>query len=162
MGFCTRGILTAGVAGIVIAVIISCFMGIMKMEGTSMEPSIRDGSIIFVNKIAYFYQEPEAGDVVTFHCDVYSEDGEGSTLVRRIAASEGDRVRISDGSLYVNDELYGSEDGRNIYLDPMDEITVGTGKVFVVSDAMTAVLDSRNRAVGQLRYDELDGKVCFR
>ena len=125
-----------------------------------MEPSISDGSIIFVNKLAYFYQKPEAGDVVTFRCNVYSEDGEGNILVRRIAATGGDRVRITDGNLYVNDEPYKTE--QNIYLEPMEEITVGTGSVFVLSDSLTAVLDSRNQAVGQLRTDELNGKVCFR
>ena len=156
----TKGILTAVFAGMILSVVLSCMFGTVKMTGSSMEPSISDGSIIFVNKLAYFYQKPEAGDVVTFRCNVYSEDGEGNILVRRIAATGGDRVRITDGNLYVNDELYKAE--QNIYLEPMEEITVGTGSVFVLSDSLTAVLDSRNQAVGQLRTDELNGKVCFR
>lgn len=156
----TKGILTAVFAGMILSVVLSCMFGTVKMTGPSMEPSISDGSIIFVNKLAYFYQKPEAGDVVTFRCNVYSEDGEGNILVRRIAATGGDRVRITDGNLYVNDEPYKTE--QNIYLEPMEEITIGTDSVFVLSDSLTAVLDSRNQAVGQLRTDELNGKVCFR
>jgi len=162
MRICTKGILTAVLAGVVLSVTASCILGTIKMEGPSMEPSIKEGSRIFINKLAYFYQEPETGDVVTFHCNVYSEDGEGSILVRRVAATGGDRVRITDGNVYVNDELYLDKPENNIYLDPMNEIMIEDGSVFVLSDSLTAVLDSRNQAIGQLRTDELDGKVFFR
>ena len=157
-----RNIIFPALAGIAAALIVTCFLGTMTVRGSAMEPSMPDGSIIFINKAAYFYQEPEAGDIVVFHCNVYSEDGEGSVLVRRIAATSGDRVRITDGSLYVNDKLYEGYSDRPVYLDPMDEVTVGKNRVFVLSDSQTALLDSRDSAVGQLRLDELDGKVCFR
>lgn len=157
-----KGLLTAAVLGIIAAVIISCLFGSMRVSSRSMEPSIADGSLIFINKLAYFYQKPEAGDIVTFNCNVYSEDEEGSTLIRRVAATEGDKVRITDGNLYVNDELYEGYSEQSIYMEPMDEITVGKNRVFVLSDSQTAVLDSRDQAVGQLRTDELTGKVCFR
>ena len=157
-----RNIIFPALAGIAAALIVTCFLGTMTVRGDAMEPSIQDGSIIFINKAAYLYQKPEPGDVVVFHCNVYSEDGEGSVLVRRIAATSGDRVRITDGSLYVNDELYEGYAERPVYLDPMDEVTVGKNRVFVLSDSQNALLDSRDSAVGQLRIDELDGKVCFR
>lgn len=149
-------------AGIFSAILVSCVFGTYKMHSSAMEPSIRSNSIILFNKIAYFYQRPETGDVVVFRCNVYSEDGEGSILVRRVAATEGDRVRITDGRLYVNDQTYEGYSEQNIYLDPMSEITVGKDRVFVLSDSQTAVMDSRDKAVGMLRSDELYGKVCFR
>ena len=157
-----RSIVFPALAGIAAAMIITCFIGAMTVRGSAMEPSMPDGSIIFINKAAYFFREPEAGDVVAFHCNVYSEDGEGSVLIRRVAATSGDKVRITDGNLYVNDEIYMGYSENPVYLDPMDEITVGKDRVFVLSDSQTAVLDSRESAVGQLRVDELDGKVCFR
>lgn len=157
-----KSIVLPAVAGMVAALIVTCFLGTMTVRGNAMEPSIPDGSIIFINKAAYFYQKPEPGDVVAFHCNVYSEDGEGSILVRRIAATEGDKVRITDGTLYVNNRIYDGYSEKAVYLDSMDEITVGRKRVFVLSDSQTAVLDSRDPAVGQLKIDELDGKVCFR
>ena len=149
-------------AGMITAIAVTAVLGTLRVSGTAMEPSVADGSILFINKMAYFYREPEAGDVVAFRCNVYSEDEEGSLIVRRIAATEGDTVRITDGNLYVNDELYEDYSDRHIYMDPMKEITVGKNRVFVISDSRTAVLDSRDQAVGQLRKDELYGKVCFR
>lgn len=161
MKICMKNIVLPALAGIVSAFVVTMLLGTMTVKGSAMEPSISDGSRILINKTAYFYQKPEAGDVVVFHCNVYSEDGEGSALIRRIAATAGDKVRITDGNLYVNDELYEGYSEKPVYLDPMDEITVGKNRVFVLSDSQTAVLDSRDAAVGQLRISELDGKVCF-
>jgi signal peptidase I len=149
-------------AGIIAAFAVTCVLGAMTISGNAMEPSIPDGSIVFINKAAYFYQKPEPGDVVAFRCNVYSEDGEGSILVRRIAAVSGDRVRIADGLLFVNDKIYEGYSEKQIYLEPMDETVVGKDRMFVISDSQTAVLDSRDSAVGQLKTDELIGKVCFR
>jgi len=149
-------------AAILTAIIVTCILGTVKVKGDAMAPAISDGDVVFINKMAYFYQKPERGDVVAFHCDVYSEDEEGSILLRRVAASEGDRVRITDGRLYVNGVVYEGYSEHNVYLEPMDETRIGRGRVFVLSDSQTAVLDSRDQAVGQLRTDELDGKVCFK
>ena len=157
-----KSIVFPAAAGIAAALFVTCFLGTMTVRGNAMEPSIPDGSIIFINKAAYFYQKPEPGDVVAFHCNVYSEDGEGSVLIRRVAATAGDRVRITDGNLYVNDEVCDEFFEQNVYLDPMNEMIVGKDRVFVFSDSQTAVLDSRDPAVGQLGIDELTGKVCFR
>ena len=162
MRICIKNIIFPALAGIAAAMLVTCFIGMMTVRGDAMEPSIPDGSLVFINKAAYFYQKPEVGDAVAFHCNVYSEDGEGSVLIRRIAAISGDRVRITDGSLYVNDELYDGYSEQPVYLDPMDEVTVGKNRVFVLSDSQTALLDSRDSAVGQLGIDELDGKVFFR
>ena len=143
-----KSIVLPAAAGIAAALFVTCFLGTMTVRGNAMEPSIPDGSIIFINKVAYFYQKPEPGDVVAFHCNVYSEDGEG--------------VRITEGNLYVNDNVCEEYSEQHIYLDPMNEIIVGKDRVFVFSDSQTAVLDSRDPAVGQLKTDELTGKVCFR
>ena len=157
-----RSLLLMAFLGLAAAVICSCVFSTHRVQSRTMEPSVTENSIILINRMAYFYQEPEAGDVVAFHCNVYSGDGEGSVLIRRVAATEGDRVEITGGRLYINGELYEEYSQESIWLDPMDEVTVGADRVFVLSDSRTAVLDSRNQAVGQLRTDELDGKVCFR
>ena len=154
--------ISAAAIGILTAVIAGCMFDIMKVKGTSMEPVISDGSRVLVNRMAYFFGEPDIGDVVAFKCDVYSEDEEGSILLRRVAAAEGDKVEIRDGNLYVNGVVYEDYSSRGIYLEPMDEITVGKNRVFVLSDSGQAVLVSRDQAVGQLRQDELTGRVWFK
>jgi len=162
MNIRVKSILIPAVAGVIAALLVSGALGSMTVKGNAMSPSIADGSIIFINKLAYLYREPEPGDVVAFHCNVYSEDEEGNILVRRVAATAGDKVSVIDGNLYVNGEAYENYSEKPVYLDPMEDVIVGRNRVFVLSDSQTAVLDSRDQAVGQLRIDELDGKVCFR
>lgn len=154
--------ISAGAIGIIAAVAASCFFDVMKVSGTVMEPAVYDGSRVLINRMAYFFGDPKPGDVVAFSCDVYSEDEEGGMLLRRVAASEGDRVEIKNGSLYINDSLYEGYEIQGIYLEDMDEVTVGNNRVFVLSDTGKAVLDSRDQAVGMLRTDELEGKVWFK
>ncbi|NBI63570.1 signal peptidase I [Clostridiales bacterium] len=152
----------AAVLGILAALAVTCAFSVMKTQGESMEPSIEKGEIIVINKLAYFFQEPKVGDAAAFHCSVYSEDGEGSTLIKRIVATEGDQVEIKDGMLYVNDKIYIQEAAAPVYMEAMEKVIIGKGKVFVLSDNRGAVLDSRDQAVGQLDISELMGKVCFK
>lgn len=155
-------LVSAGILGILAALAVTCAFSVMKAQGESMEPSIEKGEIIVINKLAYFFEEPKVGDAAAFHCSVYSEDGEGSTLVKRIVAAEGDQVEIKDGMLYVNDKIHVQEGTDPVYMEAMEKVTIGKGKVFVLSDNRGAVLDSRDQAIGQLDISELMGKVCFK
>lgn len=156
-----KALVFAAIAGVLVAICLTCIFDSMKVQGTAMEPQVNDGERVLINRIAYLYQKPKVGQIVAVHCNVYSEDGEGSTLIRRIVAIEGDRVKIQDGNFYVNDEIYKGYQEQSLYLEPMDEITIGQNRVFVLGDTKTAVLDSRDQAIGQLRTEELIGKVYF-
>ena len=127
-----------------------------------MAPAIQKGERVWINKLAYLFGEPRQGELVAFHCDVYSEDGEGSTLVKRVAATEGDSVEIKDGAFYVNGRVYNEFAEALVYMEPMKKVTVKEDEVFVLSDDRSAALDSRDRAVGMLKISELTGKVCFK
>lgn len=155
-------LIAAGVLGILAALSATACFSILKMQGESMEPSIEKGERILINRMAYCFQKPRTGDAVAFPCNVYSEDGEGSILIRRIAASEGDRVEIKDGMFYVNGKLCKEYASSPVYMEPMEETVIEEHKVFVLSDNRGALLDSRDQAVGQLDTSELLGKVCFK
>src|SRR5512142_486043 len=67
----------------------------------SMRPSLLEGDVVFVNRLAYDFKlpltdvvlahlgEPRRGDVVTF-----SSPRDGTRLIKRIAALPGDRVEM--------------------------------------------------------------------
>lgn len=77
----------------------------------SMRPTILEGDVVFVNRIAYDLKlpltevslwrldEPKRGDIVTF-----SSPTDGTRLIKRIAALPGDVVAMREGVLYVNGE----------------------------------------------------------
>ena len=77
----------------------------------SMRPTLLEGDVVFVNRLAYDLKlpltdvvlarlgEPERGDVVTF-----SSPRDGQRLIKRIAALPGDTVEMRDEVLYLNGE----------------------------------------------------------
>src|ERR1700693_1604544 len=72
----------------------------VKVEGTSMMPSLEDQERIFVNKFVYRLEPNERGDVVVFR---YPRDPSKS-YIKRVIGMAGDRIRIDGGQVYVNDQ----------------------------------------------------------
>ena len=76
----------------------------------SMRPTILEGDVILINRVAYDYKlpftekslwrtgNPKRGDIVTF-----ISPGDGKRLIKRIVAKGGDTVELRDEVLYVND-----------------------------------------------------------
>lgn len=152
----------AALLGVLAALAVTAAFSVLKVQGESMEPSIEKGDIIIINKLSYFFHKPRIGDAVAFSCNIYSEDGEGSVLVRRVAALEGDEVEIREGMLYVNGRIYNAYTENPVYMEPMEKTIIGKDKIFILSDNRGALLDSRDPAVGQLKASELLGKVCLK
>ncbi|MCI5068769.1 signal peptidase I [Acidovorax sp.] len=77
----------------------------------SMRPTLLEGDVVFVNRLAYDLKlpltdvvvarlgEPERGDVVTF-----SSPQDGRRLIKRIAALPGDTLEMREEVLYLNGE----------------------------------------------------------
>src|SRR5207249_10993714 len=72
----------------------------VKVEGTSMMPSLEDQERIFVNKFVYRLESIERGDVVVFR---YPRDPSKS-YIKRVIGVAGDRIRIDGGQVYENGE----------------------------------------------------------
>lgn len=83
-----------------------------KIPSGSMIPTLKIGDHIFVNKLSYGLRipflgevarwgDPKRGEVVTF----YPPMDEGKMYVKRLVGVPGDRLRIEDDKLYINDEL---------------------------------------------------------
>src|SRR5947209_19548307 len=87
----------------VISLAISAFIIIflyqpVKIEGTSMMPSLDDQERIFVNKFVYRLEPIQRGDIVVFR---YPRDISKS-YIKRVLGLAGDHIRIEDGQVYVN------------------------------------------------------------
>ena len=76
----------------------------------SMRPTILEGDVVFVNRLAYDFKlpltkltiarlgEPRRGDIVTF-----SSPKNGTRLIKRLIAVPKDVVQLRDGVLFIND-----------------------------------------------------------
>ena len=93
---------------VLIAVVLIVFIyQPVKVEGTSMTPTLTDQERIFINKFTYRFGlgSIERGDTVVFW---YPED-KSKSYIKRVIGLPGDRVRIEKGQVFVN-ELALAED----------------------------------------------------
>src|SRR3954465_12476726 len=89
------------VFSVLIAVVLIVFIyQPVKVEGTSMMPTLTDQERIFINKFTYRFGlgSIERGDTVVFW---YPQDTSKS-YIKRVIGIPGDRIRVDGGQVYVN------------------------------------------------------------
>ena len=89
------------VFSVVIAVILIVFIyQPVKVEGTSMMPTLTDQERIFINKFTYHYGlgSIEHGDMVVFK---YPLD-QTKSYIKRVVGIPGDWIQIVDGQVFLN------------------------------------------------------------
>ncbi len=147
---------------LIISVAISAFIIIflyqpVKVEGTSMMPSLEDQERIFVNKFVYRLEPIERGDVVVFR---YPRDPSKS-YIKRVIGMAGDRIRIDAGQVYVNnvalDETYVPAEYADTRTYP--ELVVPSYSYFVLGDHRSMSNDSRD--FGSVNQSFIYGKAVF-
>jgi signal peptidase I len=129
----------------------------VKVEGTSMAPTISDQERIFINKFVYHFEPIDRGDVVVFW---YPLDPSKS-FIKRVVGLPGETVTIRSGHVYI--------DGREIrepyvlprYLDDdtYPPVTVPPGEYYVMGDHRDSSNDSR--VFGPVRRRYIYGKAVF-
>ena len=157
-----RHLFSAWMRDLVISLAIAAFFIVflyqpVKVEGTSMMPSLDDQERIFINKFVYRIEPIQRGDIVVFR---YPRDPQKS-FIKRVIGVAGDHVRISDGRVYVNNKLLvedyvpmSYEDGRSY-----PEIVVPADSYFVLGDHRSLSNDSRD--FGPVDASYIYGKAVF-
>lgn len=78
--------------------IVNTATGRYRVQGHSMLPTLREGEYLIINKLSYFLDEPQRGDIVVLH---YPRD-RSREYIKRVVGLPGDRVEIGDGQVRVN------------------------------------------------------------
>lgn len=69
------------------------------IPSVSMMPTLQVGDVLLVDRLAYRLHPPQDGDVAVFVPPVPSH---GDDFVKRVIGTPGDRISISDGTVYRN------------------------------------------------------------
>jgi signal peptidase I len=126
----------------------------IRVDGSSMEPSLQSGEFVIVNRLAYKLGSPEIGDVVVFH---FPGDP-GQEYIKRIIGLAGDTVMVNDGQVLINgqplDEPYIAATPRynGKWEVPIDHI-------FVLGDNRNNSSDSHNW--GAVPMENVVGEAFF-
>lgn len=142
------------ILSVVLFVGINAVTARVRVDGTSMEPTLHNGELILVNKLAYKLGGPTRGDVIVFY---FPRDPE-QEYIKRLVGLPGDTVRVENGQLYVNDQLV---DEPYIAAAPNypGEWLVPDGQYFVLGDNRNNSYDSHNW--GSVPGDYVVGKAVF-
>ena len=129
----------------------------VKVEGGSMEPGLEDQERIFINKLVYRFEGIERGDIIVFR---YPRDTHKS-FIKRVIGLPGDRIRISYGHVYVNDQQIPEPYVPSEYLDArsFEEMVVPRNAYFVLGDHRSMSNDSRD--FGPVMRGYIYGKAVF-
>ena len=85
----------------------------VRVSGISMLPTLQDEQIIFVNKMAYWENAPQNGDIV-----IVREPIDNIQVVKRIVGTPGTAITIEDKTFILKeDEYYIEGDNRDNSID---------------------------------------------
>jgi signal peptidase I len=126
----------------------------IRVDGFSMEPTLRNGEFVIVNKLTYKLGSPSIGDVIVFH---YPRDP-SQEYIKRVIGLPGDEVKVSGGQVFVNGTLLNEP---YIASPPRynSEWKVPDGGLFVLGDNRNNSSDSHNW--GAVPMANIIGKALF-
>jgi len=174
-----REFIEATLLAIVIFFVVHGSIQNFRVEGLSMDPALKDGEMVIVNKLLYFridvkrlaglvpfwdvkdkrsfslFHEPHRGEVVVFNWPVDPE----RQLVKRVIGVPGDTVEIRSGAVYVtgtplSEPYIASLHGIRENIGPVE---VSEGYYFVMGDNRLHSNDSRDW--GLVARDDIVGKI---
>lgn len=144
------------VIALVVAFLIRSFVvQVYKVEGESMEPTLKTEERLLVNKFVYYFRDPRAGEVI-----VLQDPGKPQReLIKRVVAVAGEKVEVRKGVLYVNDEPIVEDYKNTAFVSHAESgpVTIPAGHLFVMGDNRGRSFDSR--AIGPIALDKVDGKA---
>jgi signal peptidase I len=145
---------------VVLAVIVILFLyQPVKVEGTSMMPTLDDQERIFINKFVYrfHFENINRGDTVVF----WFPGDPSKSYIKRVIGVPGDRLEVNSGTVVVNGQAlvedYVPSEFRDQNSLPLQ--TVPAGEYFVLGDHRSSSNDSRSWGMVPRRY--IYGKAVF-
>jgi signal peptidase I len=128
----------------------------LRVASVSMEPSLRAGDHVVLDKLSYRLHPPRRDDLIVFH-----RPGDGDLVVKRVVGVAGDTVAVEDGVLVVNGTRR-----REPYVDRATVDSVYFGPVTVPPDHVFAMGDNRaesidSRAHGPIPVTSVVGRVAW-
>ncbi len=129
---------------------------IVRVDGPSMEPTLYTDERMFVTKFTYFFKEPQRGDIVVTHFP-----NDKLNYVKRIIATGGERVKITNGMVFIDDKILEEPYINGVILSDFKEMQVPAGKFMVMGDNRNNSRDSRYLNVGPIDKEMIVGKVQY-
>lgn len=139
------------------------FFYVISMEqivGPSMNPTLKDNNIVFLNKIVYRFKEPKRNEIIVLKND-------SKHMIKRVIGLPGEKIEYKDNFLYINDEKYiepflerDEVFTKDFSLKDMGYEKIPEDKYLVLGDNREDSKDSRQ--IGLISKKDIIGRVSLR
>ena len=136
---------------VVVIVVIRIFIATpVKVDGDSMYNTLNDNDIVLLSKLS---------SIDRFDIIVLKENDNNATIIKRVIGMPGDKVKIRNNKIYINNKIIEDEYAYGETSD-YDEINLGDDEYFVLGDNRLISKDSRY--FGAIKKSDIKGKAVFR
>ncbi len=164
-------LVSIGLALLIVGLLYAFVIKPYNVKGDSMDPTLKDGERVIVNKLGKTFGHLDRGNVIVFHAD------ENSDYVKRIIGVPGDHIEYKHDVLYVNgkktaepyldynmkhknyEEITGSFKSSDLP-NSGGQYKIPADKYLVLGDNREVSKDSR--AFGLIDKKQIVGKVSLR
>jgi len=135
---------------IIVVVLVRTFIATpVKVNGSSMYPTLEGNEIMLLNKL---------GHIDRFDIVVLKIDGRDDNLIKRIIGLPGETIEITDNKIYINNEKIDDKYGYGVTYN-IDKVTLKDDEYFILGDNRKISLDSR--VFGTIHKSEIKGTTNF-
>lgn len=146
------------IATVAAMLIITFVFQTVSVDKTSMYPTLKPNDRLILEKVTYYFSKPSRGDIIVFK---YPKDTR-EKFIKRVIGVPGDKIKIEDGTLYINDEKQDEKYIKEPMTGNFPETVVPEGTIFAMGDNRNNSMDSRDSSVGFISYKLVIGKAIFR
>lgn len=156
---------------IMIVILIKIFIfDITYVRGQSMGPTLEDGDRLLLKKYESVLniEEYNRGDIIVFESPLEKAENifRKKMFVKRVIGVTGDKINISEGRVFVNNEyineVYIENNSFTESLYYGENYIVPKGEVFVIGDNRRLGASNDSRSFASISLESIKGKVMFK
>lgn len=134
-----RDMLETILMAVVLFLLLNAVTSRVRVYNVSMQPTLYEGNLLVVNKLAYKLGDPKRGDIIVFHYHgTPTED-----YIKRVIGLPGDTINVKNGIVQVNGQAL-----TEPYIAELPGYTgswtVPDGELFVLGDNRNHSSDSHD------------------
>jgi signal peptidase I len=144
----------AAILAVTCVVILQFVLLPIRIDGISMQPTYQDGSINFVNCLAYLRHEPRRGDVVGIRLA-----GHHVMYMKRIVGLPGETIAFVGGHLSINGQLLAEPYEKYACDWNYGPVQLTPDEFFVVGDNRS--MPKEDHYFGRCERERIVGKILL-
>ena len=167
-----RDFLEMAVELVIVVVLVFLFIRFVAfrsvVRGDSMNATLQDRNNLIVERVSYYFHQPNRFDIVVFRSPIKNDAKEH--YIKRVIGLPGETLEIREGYVYINGEQLTSDTyGLDVMYSnpPTNTIPLNFGPVEIAEEEYFVLGDNRNnskdsRMLGPIAQRNIMGRVWVR